>query len=718
MKILIFFYFYIFAECDKLVWDGNKFNFHNIRRQVKLLHDGSHPGARGSIVGSRHMKYTKPIDVIKDVTFINTNILNIDISKVPPKLTGFHFEQYDGDATANHQYLAQNHNNHQYMIRYHHTTCQLVRCEVGLYMLHGSAQESTFLTEGIKSIYFAYYLVLTTPDMNFKFHKFTINGNKYPLVTCPYKRWIVQHSGAYFEPYDHSGIHYIELKETHIILPAYSRSPHSVLFLCGDIVYVDNLRLKIFYEFVKTKENNMEIKTIQVLLHKLICYPNEKPDLYHHFAYDEYSLNMTYIDTDILHNQYLYYMDIVYFYKKNNHVLTGIKQGNEIDHRKVPKEIEPTCAKRLGVLPAAINFYVNDKLEDFSGPKKNFTMAIKIMYITKNMFNKVYKLNCKIDLDDAKNNPSISKYYDKIVKTSLVKYDEDLNIKLIEKVTFKENDFSNYGKYECLLEKIRNQETKDMMNNIRRMTVMIIPDLNNIKEEWQNQFTISIFCPKKLSNFATLENFITISNKNELCNLKKNLTVFETNGGNILFRHDKYLEKNVKIKNVTTTCLYKTADGIEFKIVKDGFVLKEINIKENTQHKNESNVKIILLCCGIIAFGFLFLLVTIVILRSHRRRRKARGKMDGSISSSMNSSMDSSNSSSMSSSMSSSNSLSVYKPSKIAQSEKTKTKTSISRSFMKNKNPKKQTGKTILSTSAQQNDSKVSARKSKATKIK
>uniref|UniRef100_A0A0N4Z657 6-cysteine protein n=1 Tax=Parastrongyloides trichosuri TaxID=131310 RepID=A0A0N4Z657_PARTI len=627
MQFLIFFSLYIITGCNKFVWDANQKDSTNIERELATLHKDEYLNIVG-IVNNSSDRLSALLNLTENVTLSNVKILSLDISNLKPSLNGFRIRdrhnRYD-----NNQFFANKHGNEKYITKSGRSSCQLYHCEVGLYILHKNANENDILSDKIKEISDAFYIKLITLDMKFTFHNFTINGNKFPLVVCPYDKWVISRSGLAFEPYDRNGFFYPEFHGMHIILPAYPRDNHAEYFTCGDMVYADSTRLKIVYEFKKNNSNFMRIEDINLMHGDLICGAEHKPTDYLHFSYDEYNKSMKYINISALHNEFLYYGDIVYLYSIDDEELIKMKNGSEVFNFSFPKkEVEPLCAKKLIQLPATINLYIDDKLEKFSSPLRSSAVDIKIIRITTEMLNKDYKFDCKIDLKKIKDKKFISKYYDKVVKGIFVKYDKDGNKKFINKISFTENDFTTYGKYKCIPEIIRNQGTKDIIDLVKNITIIIVPKLDSKKEIWGNQYKVSIFCPKKLHRFANLEDFVIKPCKGNLCDLKKNKEFFDTNGDNVIFKHDKFFEKGFKIYNVTIKCSYKTIDGIKFDTRRDISVLEKVYESQNDKKKDKMDIKSILLCFAIVMFGLLFLAVTINGILFYFVRRKKKDKLD------------------------------------------------------------------------------------------
>uniref|UniRef100_A0A0N5BR25 FdtA domain-containing protein n=1 Tax=Strongyloides papillosus TaxID=174720 RepID=A0A0N5BR25_STREA len=56
-----------------------------------------------------------------------------------------------------------------------------------------------------------FYLKFGTTDMNLRLDKFTIDGNNFPLILCPYENWVSVKSATEFILYEGSGIEFTNL---------------------------------------------------------------------------------------------------------------------------------------------------------------------------------------------------------------------------------------------------------------------------------------------------------------------------------------------------------------------------------------------------------------------------------------------------------------------------------------------------------------------------
>uniref|UniRef100_A0A0N4Z0Q2 VWFA domain-containing protein n=1 Tax=Parastrongyloides trichosuri TaxID=131310 RepID=A0A0N4Z0Q2_PARTI len=595
---------------------------YNIKCKIDIeqIDKSSTVSVYGSIT-NEHYDKIKKIDVLRHIIFINIKILTINISTIPPSLYGFFIKSYNNDKSIEKQYFVQNFKNDVYFHKENYSSCQLFHCEVGLYLLHNGTDAKKIEDDRITNFYGVFYIKLVTSDMMFVFHKFTIKGNKFPLIVCPYIRWVLDKAGLIFKPYEKSGIVYKNFYDRYIILPAYQRDINSPYFICGDIIYVDETKLRIIYKFIISNDEYMKIGVINLKNNVLVCNFNDKPSMYHHFVYDKYEKNMRYIMSNKINNELLYYGEIIYMYQADSKELNRLQKENAITDGKIFNQIDPTCAYELGSLPGTVNLYINNKLVKFNNTFNKSVNRNGIMYITPDMLNTQYHFECRIDLNDANKYPSITKYYNKTVKISFVKYDYDGNRETINNLTFRKNHFTNYAEYKCLIEKKREQDTNELISNVNNLTVLFLPQLDNNKEKWKTFNDVLIVCQRKFLDVGYLKNIKVYIDGNEFYELKMNKSLFKITESSIQFMHEKVRDISKKLKEAQTICYYKSTVGIEFKIVKDGKVLQEVIATKSANTNHNQNV---LLTIEIIIFGIMLLILTLLILMLKKKHKKIK----------------------------------------------------------------------------------------------
>ncbi|CEF65021.1 Hypothetical protein SRAE_1000327400 [Strongyloides ratti] len=615
---LIFFFAISTIFANKVIWNGDNYDF-DVTTSAKLI-PGENVIGSGS-VNKKNSKLTQVIDIFPHMTMKNVRILNLNINKYKSGNAGFKITIDKNH--KNNQMFGQGHASDDYFIKISYSTCQLLHCEGGIYLLH-KKPSTNFIAKNITNFYGAFYLKFISNDMFFLLDEFNIYDNEFPLITCPYIKWTSLYSGTKFVPLENSGIIFKKFQERQILVPGYQRNKYSNIFICGYLIYIDNSKLTIGHKITYHQQSDLKIKTFDNPKDIWICNSNDSPSKYFHFAFSKNikgNNKMRYIKYDLLKENNLYYDDVIYLYDKNNEVIKELKEYGVIDFKGM-KIVKPKCANKLSPRKGIVKIVNENKIK-----VSNTNNDIEIMYVNEDMLNNITSYKCKIIIDGVKENPYLSNFYEHETELLLVSKDIFENKIIHKNIVFK-NNFNGFEKYSCDIN-VKNKFFNDIsyIKNLTFVTIPINSSVSMKKEFWNTKDDILIQCPIKITTIGTFYSMIVIVSENLLYKktLNDNSKMFYNEDNFIRFRHLDLLVKDISLQNVTTKCIYKTYKNMTFSITKNGKILNFIFY----QFTNNTNyLFFIMLVLGILIVIFIIFVIIIIIIKKKKPIKESKNTFE------------------------------------------------------------------------------------------
>uniref|UniRef100_A0A0K0FG53 6-cysteine protein n=1 Tax=Strongyloides venezuelensis TaxID=75913 RepID=A0A0K0FG53_STRVS len=633
----------------KVKWDGRKdgipqtYKLENLKDKMFIWESKNHNTTQEYL--------PVPLAISNILLVKNAKILKANASNYVPNGNIIKFYVRDKPFI----YAAVVYDETNYFQNFIYQTCQIAHCENGLTLIPKEQQTVIiFGKDGYKFIEIIYVKYITE-DMNLKLYVFTISGDDFPLVICPYKGWVSIYSGTEFIPYEETnGIMFDQFRHRHILLPAYPRNEDTDVFVCGSIKYKDGSQLTISY--IMELDNYYVIKSNEPTNDFEDIWKCSDTNIISHNYYFVYSKNdkilnkMKYIKYNSRDSTKFYYNDIMYIYE-NNRELKEFQKNGYYAHGDIIKftNIKPLCKRTLPQLKFKLKLVSPDGDNIFYS--KNET---DILNVSEDMLNKELNYKCKIFVEEASSHSFLSNYYDDVMEVSLVSKDEDGNKIFHDTIEFKDN-FDGFKKYEC---EIRLKDNKFRYKYaIENLSFIPIPSnisLTNQNEEWRVKEDVVIQCQKRLSNIGKIHSIKVEISENFFVTYS-NLTsngVFNIEGDYVRANYENLIKSqgrnNNNVKRLTTICVYKVMGERIISIVKSGTVLqktiftKKAN-KSDQMKKNRNKEVIIGLSVGIliIILAIIIAITTIFVVRclNKRRRKQSNLSTSSSFSSYSNSSM-------------------------------------------------------------------------------
>ncbi|CEF62776.1 Hypothetical protein SRAE_1000104500 [Strongyloides ratti] len=561
-------------------------------------------------------------------------------------------------------------------------SCHLSHCEIGLLFYHKTKTGMKFFNDKITDFYQIVYMKYVTNSGKLLFSQITIESNNFPLILCPNKGWVNKFSSSQYIPIEKEGIIFEKLLNRHIFVPIYSKHADTNVFICGEVRYLDGTKLKIGYEIKNKKINELKVESINLLNEKLSCKNDRPENDFYHFSYNSYNSKvskMKFIDKANIQNSNIYYDSIIYLYDKKNYKIKELEEHAysfflEIGHSEYyyPRA-KPSCAKFVKPLNASLKVFTTDDEEiKFSESKNN--PNIKIFSIDKSLMNIRKEYDCRIEVDNIKENIHLKNFYKNTFIAKLVSIDDFDNEKNVTTLEFK-NNFEGYGRYSCILTSLNGEKLHKDAEYIKPLTFETFPIgmMEEIQKiTWPSINTVTISCKKKISNFAKLQDMhVIFSETSQYRNsINEEMSMFFDDDDFVKFKHGDYFYKVNKIEDIIYHCKYQTNGNISFTIKTKGIILE--NEIKNSMYQTILIVVFIVVVTAI----FIGIIVGIILLKKAKKAKQLRKKLG------LNSEMSKSefSSTSMSSSMSDLSGLSNSKftPSKLPLKNISKLNSNIS----------------------------------------
>uniref|UniRef100_A0A0N5CGG2 Ig-like domain-containing protein n=1 Tax=Strongyloides papillosus TaxID=174720 RepID=A0A0N5CGG2_STREA len=621
---------------EKSIWDGNKRGL-EFFRDVTFMDNDQNIFWQGDI--SRKGKtLIKDITFLKYVTLRNVKILEVDINKYVPRITGVHFQIKNGNKRQS-VIMRGTQSKKRVAYTFNIIKCQISFCDVGFKYMTDS-KGTDMLHVKLNDLKGIFYLKFVTNDMILRLDKFNIDGYNFPLILCPYKNWVNKYSGTTFVPYERNGIEFSSLRGHQILLPGYPRNDDIDVFVCGYINYEDGSQLTIGHEIaIKDYYSTGSIKSISDFQHIWKCSEGEAAADYYYFIHTynvEGNHKMRQITKDSVNKNKFYYNDIMYLYKKaDTRNLMNMKNGIQDDY--VMKQINPTCKWKLPHLKYKLRLVSFDGSGFYdSGDYTN------IINIHKDTLNKNTYYKCEIVIEEAAKYPFLSNYYDKVMDVVLVSRDDYGNKIFHDKIKF-DDTYDGFKKYECEVRHKNDDFWYGYPSEILSfLTISSDIPVTYEDDTWRLKDDVIVQCQRNISNIGEIDSIRVHLSKNVFIGYSNvtNSSMFSVDGDFVTLRNRNLMKINkqedVDIKYLITQCNYKVKGEKKTVIIENNPILKMTKINKKVYEDNRSSNALIKigLIIGILMLLVLIILIIVLLHIDKNMDENRRGDSDSSLSTS------------------------------------------------------------------------------------
>uniref|UniRef100_A0A0K0FFV5 EGF-like domain-containing protein n=1 Tax=Strongyloides venezuelensis TaxID=75913 RepID=A0A0K0FFV5_STRVS len=466
--------------------------------------------------------------------------------------------------------------------------CSLKICEIGIYYKPKieNIMESTIddiVTFAKKDVY--YVAFSNTEGRDIIFGTYVYDGHNYPLVPCPYTKWIPKNNLTKFTPSKYVEENGIQLNyddnDRHRLVPGIPSSKDGTILYCGKISQHNlkevNVGLKLKISSNSHTYNNFEITTTgvkcsdQIFSDHIFSYT---PD---NTIYNGDNGGLKKFNPSV---DNIYSGQIMLIYKKDGlrNLNDVIKDGNISDEFfDSQMKINTICSGMVPDKEATLLLKINGKKVIY---KMTYTGKRFVTIDTNSIENKILQVGCHVVLDNA-SDKRYKDFYSKrykflLFKTQSTTFNSSKNIDKIDiSSTVSLRDI--YGYYNC---KIDNDKKN---KKIKESEFILLPKkvINLIEPvETFSKTKNSFFCYKNYMDIGDLFMIkIELPSGIEFSNLN-NSSSFTTNGSLVIFNNSSDYAKGV----ATLICEYNVIDQ-PFIILKKKLKPEDV-VLENTTNGN------------------------------------------------------------------------------------------------------------------------------------
>uniref|UniRef100_A0A0N5A2X3 Ig-like domain-containing protein n=1 Tax=Parastrongyloides trichosuri TaxID=131310 RepID=A0A0N5A2X3_PARTI len=628
MKKIYLFKVRFLIYSNKPVWDGKKdADNRKVKFNIKALsNDGIKYVAEIKEIGQIY--YEGEIDVLNYIVLKNIPFLLIDVTEFNSADRGFR-----ADLNIEHyvkQTISFNSKN-QNLIESTQSSCYILHCEIGLYYHHNSIAGKGLKTHKVTDFLAIFYVKVTTANNIFLITKFEYEGDRYPLVICPYNDWLSPLSGAQFILSGHKGRIIKKFNDRHMLLPIYPRAPNSDKFLLGKIKYIDNTSINVGFEIKMIGSNvNMEVQDINVINGKFVCEPSDEETYYYHFSHSftngENEMEMEYVNVVSPGIPSIYHDQTIYLYKwKGSPIEALINDGLDYNGGNDPPSLKPSCKKKILPLHGKMVLLGENGKEIHLDDKNNK----QFLYVNQSELNVPQKLICSIVIENSPIEGYGINFYKKTFREILVTADGTNEVKKENQLLFT-NALDDFGAYKCTVEDVNKGELHKHHTFIKELTFEAVPIFDSIINRtisWDNTEGVVIECSNKIKGFATLKEMtVKLGSDKQYVMANSNVGTFFISTVNKTTLKQEYF-KSANVKDVYFDCLYSTYLNFEFKSRIFG-TIKENNGGGNNGQKNFIEEHMIFIICAAIGVIFLAILIgALIYIKKSKNAKKLRGSL-------------------------------------------------------------------------------------------
>ncbi|CEF62777.1 Hypothetical protein SRAE_1000104600 [Strongyloides ratti] len=545
-----------FKTTKKPIWDGKKHDG-KIRHQLT-----NYKRNKKFVVELKRINFlNQTINIFNHVSLINVPIYEINIDFAQVNNHGVRLNHKDWNNFK--QTVTIGSKKNDYLTDRDRSSCHLTHCQCGLQFYHKKKMGMELINEKVKDFYQVVYIIFVSNSGKLLFGPITIKSNNFPLILCPNKGWVNKLSSSQYIPIEKDGIIFEKFLNRHILLPIYSKHADTNVFICGEVHYLDRKKLKIGYEIKNELTNELKIESLNLLNEKLSCKNDRPENDFYHFGYNLYNGSgsmMKFIDMANINNYRIIHDSIIYLYDKKNDNLKELEKDGYnffyfIDETHYPyPEIKPSCAKIVKPLNASLKVFTTDDEEiKFSESKNNSN--IKLFSIDKSLMNIRKEYDCRIEVDNIKENIHLKNFYKNTFIAKLVSIDDFGNEKNVTTLEFK-NNFEGYGRYSCILTSLNGEKLHKDAKYIKPLTFETFPIgmMEEIqKVTWPSINTVTISCKKKFSNFAKLKDMhVILSETLQYRNsINEEMSMFLDDDDFVKFKHEVYFSQVNKVEDIS-----------------------------------------------------------------------------------------------------------------------------------------------------------------------